>query len=172
VQLTCYRMVDSPVGMLTLAGSDGALGHVVLEHAAHPPRDRSRWVEEPTAFGEVIAQLEEYFAGERTGFDLVLRPEGTVFQRKVWDSLSRIPYGETRTYGEIAQAIGRPGAARAVGLANGRNPIAIVVPCHRVIGADGSLTGYGGGLDVKRALLDLERAGSPDGGPSRSMVSA
>lgn len=172
MQLTSYRRVDSPVGMLTIAGSGGALGHVVLAHAAHPPRDRSGWVEAPRAFGDVVAQLEEYFAGTRTTFDLVLRPTGTVFQRRVWDALSRIPYGETRTYGEIAEAIGQPGAARAVGLANGRNPIAIVVPCHRVIGADGSLTGYGGGLDVKRALLDLERAGRPGGGAGRSRVSA
>jgi len=172
VQLTSYRRVDSPVGMLTIAGSGGALGHVVLARAAHPPRDRSGWVEEPRAFGDVVTQLEEYFAGERTVFDLVLRPTGTAFQRRVWDALSRIPYGETRTYGEIAEAIGQPGAARAVGLANGRNPIAIVVPCHRVIGADGSLTGYGGGLDVKRALLDLERDGRPSGGPGRSRISA
>jgi methylated-DNA-[protein]-cysteine S-methyltransferase len=101
-------------------------------------------------------QLAEYFAGERRDFDLPLAPEGTPFERSVWDELRKIPFGETRSYGEIAQAIGRPGAARAVGRANGANPIPIVVPCHRVIGSDGSLTGFGGGLEAKSRLLEIE----------------
>jgi methylated-DNA-[protein]-cysteine S-methyltransferase len=114
------------------------------------------WRRDDSAFTEACGQLDEYFAGERTEFDLPLNPAGTPFQRRVWDALKTIPYGEIRSYGEIAEQIGRPGAARAVGLANGRNPISIVVPCHRVIGASGALTGYGGGLERKQYLLDLE----------------
>jgi len=105
----------------------------------------------------VKRQLEEYFAGERTIFDIPLAPEGAPFEREVWRALEEIPYGETVSYGEIARRVGQPTAARAVGTANGRNPIAVIVPCHRVIGADGSLTGYGGGLERKRLLLELER---------------
>ncbi len=154
--VTHYRTFESPIGVLTLAGEGDYLTNLVLEDAAHPPTDRVGWVEEPTAFPDVAEQLQGYFAGERTEFEVALRPAGTYFQRSVWDALKEIPYGETRSYGDIARAVGRPGASRAVGLANGRNPIAIIVACHRVIGADGSLTGYGGGLAVKRALLDLE----------------
>ena len=113
--------------------------------------------------GDVVAQLDEYFAGTRTAFGLVLAPRGTEFQLAVWNELQRIPYGATISYGELAQRIARPDAVRAVGAANGANPIPIVIPCHRVIGADGSLTGYGGGLPIKRALLELER-------PQRSLV--
>jgi methylated-DNA-[protein]-cysteine S-methyltransferase len=109
------------------------------------------------AFPDAVDQLQAYFAGQRTAFDLQLELRGSEFQRRVWDALLTIPYGETRSYGEIAEQIGAAGAARAVGLANGRNPIAIIVPCHRVIGTGGGLTGYGGGLDRKRALLELER---------------
>jgi len=112
--------------------------------------------EATAALDAAAAQLREYLAGERTDFDLPLRPIGNEFEQAVWAELLRIPYGETTSYGEIARRIGHPGSARAVGRANGRNPIAIVVPCHRVIGSDGSLTGYGGGLDLKRALLTLE----------------
>lgn len=107
---------------------------------------------------EVRRQLAEYFAGERNDFDLPLAPRGTEFERRVWQALAAIPYGQTRSYSEVARSIGRPQACRAVGRANGRNPIAVVIPCHRVIGSDGSLTGYGGGLDLKRFLLDLEGA--------------
>jgi methylated-DNA-[protein]-cysteine S-methyltransferase len=107
--------------------------------------------------GDVVRQLGEYFAGERTAFDLPLHPYGSDFELAVWDQLTRIPYGETRSYGYVAKAVGEPGGAQAVGAANGRNPIAIVVPCHRVIGADGSLIGFGGGLPRKRFLLDLEQ---------------
>ena len=106
----------------------------------------------------VFSQLDEYFAGTRTAFDFPCAPQGTPFQQKVWAALREIPYGETRSYKQIAEAIGKPKACRAVGMANNRNPIIIVIPCHRVIGADGSLTGYGGGLEMKRALLDLESA--------------
>jgi methylated-DNA-[protein]-cysteine S-methyltransferase len=107
-------------------------------------------------FPDAEVQLDEYFAGKRTQFDLPLHPIGTPFQIEVWEALKAIPYGEVRSYGDIAEQIGRPGASRAVGLANGRNPISVIVPCHRVIGASGSLTGYGGGLERKRLLLDLE----------------
>jgi methylated-DNA-[protein]-cysteine S-methyltransferase len=109
-------------------------------------------------FGDTIDQLEAYFAGGLTDFTLELRLTGTEFQRRVWEELRKIPYGETRTYGQLADALGHPTASRAVGLANGRNPVGIIVPCHRVVGADGSLTGYGGGLDRKRRLLDFENA--------------
>jgi len=114
------------------------------------------WVRDDAAFRSAATQLGEYFAGERQAFDLPLRPEGSEFQQRVWSALCDIPYGRTISYGELALRIGDPGGARAVGAANGQNPISIVVPCHRVIGADGSLTGYGGGLERKRHLLDLE----------------
>ncbi len=165
MQLTRYRTVDSPIGRLTVAGQGDALTNLVIADAAHPPAERSRWVEDKEAFPDVVAQLSAYFAGKRTVFEVVLRPAGTSFQRRVWAALCEIPYGETRSYGDIAARIGQRGAARAVGLANARNPIAVIVPCHRVIGADGSLTGYAGGLDAKRALLDLEQARQP---PSRA----
>jgi len=118
-------------------------------------------VHDERAIGEVRRQVNEYCAGERTEFELELAPSGTEFQRAVWDALLAIPYGETRSYGEIARAIGQPQAARGVGAANHANPIALIVPCHRVIGADGSLTGYGGGLPLKRALLAHEAAHRP-----------
>lgn len=155
---TAFHTIDSPVGTITLAGRDGVLTNLRMDDQAHPPADRSEWVPEPGAFPDAVAQLRAYFAGERTEFDLPLRLEGTPFQQTVWAALREIPYGETWSYGRLADHIGRPGAARAVGLANGRNPIGIIVPCHRVIGADGSLTGYGGGLPRKQALLQLERA--------------
>jgi methylated-DNA-[protein]-cysteine S-methyltransferase len=113
-------------------------------------------VEDPARTADLRRQLAEYFAGERREFDLTLAPEGTPFERSVWEELRRIPFGETRSYGEVARAIGRPNASRAVGRANGANPIPIVVPCHRVIGADGSLTGFGGGLEAKSRLLEIE----------------
>ncbi len=153
---TRCRTVDSPIGPLTLAGTGGVLAHLVMEGQAHPPPHRDGWVEDAGAFPEVAAQLEAYFRGTATAFDVEMRLEGTEFQRRVWGALVEIPYGTTCTYGEVADRIGRPGAARAVGLANGRNPVAVIVPCHRVVGAGGALGGYGGGLDRKRALLDLE----------------
>lgn len=159
---TCFRVIDSLVGPLTLAGRDGALGHLRMAGQTHEP-DRAGWIEDDDAFPEAVEQLDAYFAGELTTFDLELELAGTDFQRRVWSALRTIPYGETRSYGEIAGQIGAPGASRAVGLANGRNSIGIIVPCHRVIGASGSLTGYGGGLDRKRVLLELERSRKPSG---------
>jgi methylated-DNA-[protein]-cysteine S-methyltransferase len=149
-----YSTLTTPIGELLLtAADDGALTGVNLPNR-HP--DTTGWERDDAHLADARRQLTEYFAGERTTFDLPLRPHGAPFQRRVWDALQRIPYGETTSYGELADEIGHAGSARAVGAANGRNPIAIVVPCHRVIGADGSLTGYGGGLECKRALLDLE----------------
>jgi methylated-DNA-[protein]-cysteine S-methyltransferase len=149
--------VDSPIGPLTLVASDDGLQEIHFPNDADPrPFADSRVEPDHPVLAETARQLEEYFAGERTEFELELRPAGTAFQRAVWDLLLRIPYGETSTYGALALELGDPRKVRAVGLANGRNPISIVVPCHRVIGADGSLTGYGGGLERKRQLLDLE----------------
>ncbi len=153
----CHEM-KSPVGPLLLAGDESYLKLIDFQSGPHARRPEPEWVVDERPFGAVIAQLEEYFAGARRSFDLPLAPEGTAFQRTVWQALTRIPYGETASYGEIARRIGSPQASRAVGLANGSNPLPIVVPCHRVIGADGSLTGFGGGLEIKRKLLALERA--------------
>lgn len=158
MDLTYCRTVDSPIGPLTLAGHDSWLTNLVMEDQAHPPQGRASWVQDQRAFSEIVAQLDAYFAGELTAFDVAFCLEGTPFQRRVWGVLCEIPYGETRSYGEVAGRIGQPSASRAVGLANGRNPLAVIVPCHRVIGADGTLTGYGGGLERKRALLELERS--------------
>jgi methylated-DNA-[protein]-cysteine S-methyltransferase len=155
--MTVYRIINSPVGPITLAGDDdGALTNLRMEDQTYEPSHEG-WEPDPSAFAEAAAQLDAYFAGEQFDFDVPLRMKGTPFQRSVWAALREIPYGETCSYGKLAANIGKPGASRAVGLANGRNPIGIIVPCHRVIGADGSLTGYGGGLDRKRTLLDLER---------------
>lgn len=156
-----YRTIDSPVGPLTLAGAGSTLMHLRMVDQTHEP-DRSGW--EPAdedAFPDAVEQLAAYFAGELIEFDLDLELVGTDFQRRVWAALCTIPYGETRSYGQIAEQIGSPGASRAVGLANGRNPIGIIVPCHRVIGSTGGLTGYGGGIDRKRALLALEKSRKP-----------
>jgi len=152
-----FRAVDSPVGLLTLAGRDGRLRHLRMVDQTYEP-SREGWEADETAFPDAVAQLEAYFAGERTDFELSLDLVGSEFQRRVWAALLTIPYGETRSYGEIARQIGSPGAFRAVGLANGHNPIGIIVPCHRVIGSNGSLTGYGGGLERKRALLEMEKS--------------
>jgi methylated-DNA-[protein]-cysteine S-methyltransferase len=151
-----YRTIDSPIGLLTLAGRGSVLTNLRMVDQTYEP-GRAGWSPDPGAFSTAVDQLEAYFAGELTDFDIELDLRGTEFQQRVWKALLTIPYGETRSYGEIAEQIGAPGAARAVGLANGHNPIAIVVPCHRVIGAGGSLTGYGGGLDRKRTLLELEK---------------
>ena len=149
---TFHTQIPSPIGPLQLIGNGEALQGLYM-HPYNPPDD---WRESAEPFADAIAQLNEYFAGERTEFDLKLDMRGTQFQKDVWNALLTIPYGETRSYGEIAKQIGRPDRARAVGSANGSNPISIIVPCHRVIGADGSLVGYGGGLDRKRFLLDHE----------------
>jgi methylated-DNA-[protein]-cysteine S-methyltransferase len=151
-----YRTIESPIGLLTLAGHGSALTNLRMVDQTYEP-SRDDWSADPEAFKDAVDQLGAYFAGELTDFDIELVLRGTEFQQRVWKALLTIPYGETRSYGEIAEQVGAPGAARAVGLANGHNPIAIVVPCHRVIGASGSLTGYGGGLDRKRTLLELEK---------------
>jgi methylated-DNA-[protein]-cysteine S-methyltransferase len=154
---TTHTLIDTPIGELTLVADDGALAGIYFPgHWTRP--DRHAFGDRDEAgFAEVERQLAEYFAGERTAFDLPLHPRGSDFELAVWHQLTRIPYGETRSYGYVARAVGEPGGAQAVGAANGRNPIAIVVPCHRVIGADGSLIGFGGGLPRKRFLLDLEQ---------------
>ena len=153
--MTRYRTIDSPIGLLTLAGEGPVLTNLRMVDQTYEP-SRDDWLLDDRAFPDAVEQLGAYFAGELQEFDLRLEFHGTEFQRRVWAALRTIPYGETRTYGDIAQQIGSPTASRAVGLANGHNPIAVVVPCHRVIGANGSLTGFGGGLERKRALLDLE----------------
>jgi len=155
-RMICYRTIDSPIGLLTLAGRGHVLTNLRMVDQTHEP-NRVGWVLDDGAFPDAVDQLRGYFAGERSDFDLELSMSGTEFQRRVWQALTTIPYGETRSYGEIAEQIGAAGAARAVGLANGRNPIAIIVPCHRVIGANGDLAGYGGGVERKRALLALEK---------------
>ena len=158
--LRSYHDFETSIGTLRLVGDDHHLARVDLPNAAARKPDPA-WQEAhgtlPPALRHAKRQLREYFDSERRDFDLPLAPDGTDFQCRVWEELRRIPYGETISYGELARRIGQPTASRAVGAANGRNPLAIVVPCHRVIGTDGTLTGYGGGLPVKQALLALER---------------
>jgi methylated-DNA-[protein]-cysteine S-methyltransferase len=156
------HIITSPIGRLLLTGDGHALtGLWMLDADRHSARVQEGLTLEPEAFGEVARQLAEYFAGDRKEFTVPLAPTGTPFQMAVWTELTKIPYGSTVSYGDIARALGkRLVASRAVGLANGSNPISIIVPCHRVIGADGSLTGYGGGLERKDLLLRLEGAGS------------
>ena len=142
--------VPSPIGALTLTAIQGSVVGLYMHDQRHAPTSTDGWMRDDAAFKDVVAQLDAYFAGE-------LELRGTPFQRRVWAGLLEIPYGETISYGELAQRIGRPKAFRAVGLANGRNPVAVIVPCHRVVAGDGTLGGYGGGLDRKAFLLDLER---------------
>jgi methylated-DNA-[protein]-cysteine S-methyltransferase len=159
-----HVILDSPIGPLTVVAADQTVTALYLDAArSRGARNESGSdilgpAADPASepFATASDQLADYFAGRRTEFTLPLAPAGTPFQRRVWAGLQAIPYGETWSYGQLASKIGNPAAARAVGLANGRNPIAVVIPCHRVIGSDGSLTGYGGGLDRKRYLLDLE----------------
>ena len=159
-----WHEIDSPVGRLLLAGDAEGLIHVGFQSGPRPTQRQGDWIADRKPFRAAIAQLEEYFAGKRRQFDLPLAPRGTEFQRRVWRALTEIPYGNTISYGELARRISKPSASRAVGLANGANPLPIIVPCHRVIGADGSLTGFGGGLPIKRQLLALECAGEEDAG--------
>lgn len=151
-----FRTVDSPVGLLTLAGMDSRLMHLRMVDQTYEP-SREGWQRDDDAFPDAVDQLAAYFVGDRSEFDLDLNLVGTKFQQRVWTAVRSIPYGETRSYGDIARQIQAPGAYRAVGMANGRNRIGIIVPCHRVVGTRGDLTGYGGGLDRKRSLLELER---------------
>lgn len=155
-----YTILHTPIGNLVLAGDDAGLRHILFDPGEVP----AGWIRDPDVLPAARQQLAEYFAGARRAFDLLLAPAGTPFQQRVWRALLDIPYGTTVSYGALAHDIGSPSAARAVGLANNRNPIPIVIPCHRVIGADGSLTGYGGGLRIKEHLLALEGA-RPDAQP-------
>lgn len=160
--MTYYSLLPSPFGELLLLGNGAALTAVYMPPHRHAPQLDSpqgqSWRRDDALFRGAAAQLDAYFAGELQAFDLPLAASGTPFQQKVWAALRDIPFGQTCSYGQLAQRIGTPGASRAVGLANGRNPLSIIVPCHRVIGANGSLTGYGGGLERKRWLLAHEQA--------------
>ncbi|HSY48152.1 MAG TPA: methylated-DNA--[protein]-cysteine S-methyltransferase [Thermoanaerobaculia bacterium] len=150
--MTTFTYVDTPIGALLVAGDTD--GIVEIHFAGAKPR--SDWVRDDDSLADAASQLRAYFDGELRAFDLPLKTDGTEFQQRVWSALRKIPYGETTTYTAIAERIGRPSAVRAVGAANGANPIPIVIPCHRVIGASGSMTGFGGGIDVKKRLLALE----------------
>jgi methylated-DNA-[protein]-cysteine S-methyltransferase len=152
-----YVWEDSPVGQLLIAADDDGLRQLLFASGRSEVQPQPGWRKNATHLAEVVRQLRAYFAGKLRQFDLPLAPEGTLFQRRVWHELLRIPYGETISYGELARRIGNPNGSRAVGLANGANPISIVIPCHRVIGSNGQLTGYGGGLKTKEWLLALER---------------
>lgn len=162
VQGTVFHdTLATPIGPLFLLGDMHGLIHVDLPQARRPIARDPAWRHDARAFDDVRGQFDAYFAGARTAFELPLSPRGTAFQRRVWDALCDIGYGETISYAELARRIGNPRAVRAVGLANGANPLSIVVPCHRVIGANGALTGYGGGLEAKRWLLDHEQRHAP-----------
>ncbi|MEU9720175.1 methylated-DNA--[protein]-cysteine S-methyltransferase [Streptomyces sp. NPDC047976] len=154
-----HTVVDSPYGPLTLVAADGVLCGLYMTGQRHRPAEESfgeRVADSEEPFPEVRRQLAAYFAGELTEFTVPVRLEGTAFQRSVWEQLVRIPYGQTWSYGQLAAELGKPSASRAVGLANGKNPVGIIVPCHRVIGASGSMTGYGGGIERKVRLLEFE----------------
>jgi methylated-DNA-[protein]-cysteine S-methyltransferase len=150
-----YAHLPSPLGTVLVTSENGILTRLYLDCDESP--DGEGWIEDPGPFSAVAEQLDAYWRGELTTFDVPMDPRGTEFQKQVWTALTEIPYGETVTYGEIADALGKPRAVRAVGRANGSNPIAVIVPCHRVIGANGSLTGYAGGLEKKERLLNLEK---------------
>jgi methylated-DNA-[protein]-cysteine S-methyltransferase len=158
MSMKVHFLMESSLGTLTLVNTDGVLSGIYMPDHKHGPKSETLGARVRSGFEQAVSQLQEYFDQQRTMFTLPLAPEGTDFQQRVWKQLRNIPYGETRTYAQLADAIGNRAAIRAVGLANGRNPLSIVVPCHRVIGSDGSLTGYAGGLDRKRFLLDLEGA--------------
>ncbi len=153
-----YTILDSPLGDILVARGERGLAHINFQQSSSPLAIEPEWARDDEAFDDVATQLAKYFAGERRIFELPLAPEGTHFQQSVWRALAEIPYGETWSYGEIAQRLGQPTASRAVGAANGRNPLPIVVPCHRVIGSNGKLTGYRGGVRFKESLLELEGA--------------
>lgn len=157
MDIVYYSYYESPVGSLLLAGDGVALSLISFPTGKATSQPAADWMRRNDAFIPVKQQLAAYFAGELTNFDLELIPQGTDFQLAVWSALKTIPYGETRSYGDIATVIGKPDASRAVGAANGQNPLPIVIPCHRVIGSNGSLTGFGGGLECKQFLLRLEQ---------------
>ncbi len=152
-----YCYCDSPIGRMLLVGVNGVLEELHFPNSTKRLEIPTEWQEAEASFKETLQQLRQYFAGKRQQFDLPISPQGTPFQERVWQELRKIPYGETASYGTIAQRIGKPKACRAVGMANSKNPIPIIIPCHRIIGKDGSLTGFGGGLPVKKQLLELER---------------
>jgi methylated-DNA-[protein]-cysteine S-methyltransferase len=152
-----YRYMDSPVGRLLVAGDDGGLRLIRFPKGNRPDLPESHWVKARKPLEEAVHQLEAYFAGKLKKFSLNMCLDVTPFQKKVLTALQQIPYGETASYGEVAEKIGNPSSSRAVGQANARNPIPIVIPCHRVVGSNGTLTGFGGGIEVKQALLDLEQ---------------
>lgn len=154
---TTHTVASSPLGDLTLVADDGRLTGLYFPHHWYRPDPASFGSRDDTGFGDVTAQLSEYFAGQREDFDLPLDPRGDEFQHRVWTLISRIPYGQTTSYGELAKQLGDGAAAKDVGQAVGRNPLSVIVPCHRVVGKDGQLTGYAGGLARKRFLLDLEQ---------------
>ena len=154
VKQYCYY--QSPIGTLLLIGTDGILEELHFPSSLEQVHIAEEWQNNEASFKQTLQQLAEYFAGKRQKFDLKISPKGTAFQERVWQELCRIPFGGTASYGEIAERIGNPKACRAVGMANAKNPIPIIVPCHRVIGKDGSLTGFGGGLEIKEQLLKLE----------------
>ncbi len=151
-----YTSMESPIGPLLLAGDERGLSLVYFVNGRRPKSPPRTWVEDKKPFKEVVRQLQAYFEGKLKDFDLPLVLEGTEFQLLVWRNLRKIPFGQTVSYGQLARRIGSPDAARAVGLANGSNPIPIIIPCHRVIGSNGDLTGFGGGLPIKKKLLSLE----------------
>ncbi|WP_298444400.1 methylated-DNA--[protein]-cysteine S-methyltransferase [uncultured Ferrimonas sp.] len=152
-----YSEIDSPMGTVLIVGSEQGLHAVSFQQGSQPLAIAADWQRDDQALCAARTQLQQYFAGQRQQFELALAPVGTEFQRQVWQALCQIPYGTTASYGQIASAIGKPKAVRALGAANGKNPIAVVIPCHRVIGANGSLTGYAGGLELKQQLLQLEQ---------------
>jgi len=156
-----YTTIDTPIGPLLLAADDTGLRHIIFQASPNPQEPDPAWRRVDALPLDVADQLNAYFAGDLRDFDLSLAPKGTTFQLEVWAALEEIPYGQTTTYAGIANQIGRPTSTRAVGAANGQNPLPIVVPCHRDIGSDGSLTGFGGGLPIKQALLALERGEDP-----------
>ena len=151
-----YDLIDTPLGPVAVTGDHEGIRQIAFQHGKHPLKIEDHWQKDPTALEAASRQLESYFAGELQCFDLALAPVGTDFQQRVWQALRQIPYGHLVSYRDIAVAIGNPKACRAVGGANGKNPIPIVIPCHRVIGSQGQLVGYGEGLDIKRQLIDLE----------------
>jgi methylated-DNA-[protein]-cysteine S-methyltransferase len=155
---THYATIDSPIGELLVLGDGEVVHGLKMNGDGDFEARKGQLTQDQAGYAPTLAQLAEYFAGDREEFDLPLEPHGTEFQLAVWRALAEIPYGETRSYGQIADAVGRPKAARAVGMANNKNPIAVIVPCHRVIGAGGALVGYAGGLERKTWLLDHERA--------------
>ncbi|KAG1387054.1 hypothetical protein G6F59_016580 [Rhizopus arrhizus] len=156
-----FDRFDSPIGVLTIAGDERGLAHVLFPENRHPARGRDDWHYAPDALPEAREQLLQFLHGERSSFELELAPRGTPFQLRVWQALALIPFGQTWSYLQLAQHLGPPSATRAVGAANGRNPLPIILPCHRVIGSNGALTGFGGGLETKAALLRLEQRQAP-----------